>query len=105
MTMHKALDPRDDVNRLYVSSKEGGRGLAGIEESFNASIGRHEDYIENHEGRLITASRHNTDDTRISRTEITRKQIWEEKQFFGFFKRLTRKRGRGYGRETFLRET
>ena len=27
MTMHKALHPRDDVDRLYVSRKEGGRGL------------------------------------------------------------------------------
>ena len=25
MTMHKALHPRDDVDRLYVSRKEGGR--------------------------------------------------------------------------------
>ena len=33
MTMHKALHPRDDVDRLYVSRKEGGRGLASIEDS------------------------------------------------------------------------
>ena len=26
MTMHKALHSRDDVDRLYVSRKEGGRG-------------------------------------------------------------------------------
>ena len=25
--MHKALHPRDDVGRLYVSRKEGGRGF------------------------------------------------------------------------------
>ena len=31
MTMHKALHPRDDVDRLYVSRKEGGRGFASIE--------------------------------------------------------------------------
>ena len=28
--MHKALHPCDDVDRLYVSRKEGGRGLASI---------------------------------------------------------------------------
>ena len=33
MTMHKALHPRDDVDRLYVSRKEGGRGLASTEGS------------------------------------------------------------------------
>ena len=31
MTMHKALHPRDDVDILYVSRREGGRGLASIE--------------------------------------------------------------------------
>ena len=30
MTMHKALHPRDDVDRLYMSRKEGGRGLAAM---------------------------------------------------------------------------
>ena len=32
MTMHKALHPRD-VDRLYISRKEGGRGLTSIEET------------------------------------------------------------------------
>ena len=45
MTMHKALNPRDDVDRLYVSRKEGGRELASIENSDEASIQRLEDYI------------------------------------------------------------
>ena len=40
MTMHRALHRRDDVNRLYVSRKEGGRGLASIEDSVDASIQR-----------------------------------------------------------------
>ena len=44
MTMHKALHPRDDVDRLYVSRKQGGRRLASIEDSFDASIQRLEDY-------------------------------------------------------------
>ena len=37
MTMHKALHPRDDVDRLYVSRKERGRGLASIEDTVDAS--------------------------------------------------------------------
>ena len=40
MTMHKALRPRDDVDRLYVSKKEGGRGLASFEDSVDSSIQR-----------------------------------------------------------------
>ena len=31
MTMHKALHPRDDVDKLYVSRKARGRGFASIE--------------------------------------------------------------------------
>ena len=30
MTMHKVIHPRDDVDRLYVSRKEGGGGLTSI---------------------------------------------------------------------------
>ena len=46
MTMHKALHSRDDVGRLYISRKVGGRGLASIEDSVDASIQRLEDYTE-----------------------------------------------------------
>ena len=88
MTMHKALHPRDDVDRLYVSRKEGGRGLASIEDSVDASIQRLEDYIEKHEGGLIAAIRNNTDNTIDNRMTKTRKQKWEEKQLHGRFKRL-----------------
>ena len=47
------------------------------------------DYIEKCRGRLITATRNNTNDSRISRTTITRKQKWGEKQLYGCFKRRT----------------
>ena len=40
MTMHKALHPTDDFDRLYVSRKEGGRGLASNEDSVDPSIQR-----------------------------------------------------------------
>ena len=63
MTMHKALHPRDDVDKRYVSRKEGGRGLLNIEDSVDTSIQRLEDYIEKHEQGLITVIRNNTDNT------------------------------------------
>ena len=72
-TMHKVLHPRDDVDRLYMSRKEGRRGLASNEDSVDASIKRVEDYIEKHGERLITATRNNTDNMRTNRTTITRK--------------------------------
>ena len=52
---YKALHPSDDVDRLYISRKEGGRGLASIEDSVDASIQRFEDYIEKHKRGLFTA--------------------------------------------------
>ena len=38
MTMHKALHPRDEANRLSLSKKEGGRGYDSIKDSVDASI-------------------------------------------------------------------
>ena len=63
MTMHKPLHPREDFDKLYVSRKEGGRGLASIGDSFDASIRRLEDHIEKPERGLITAIRNNMDNT------------------------------------------
>ena len=61
--MHNALHPRDEVDRLYVPRKEGGRGLASIKNSVDTSIKRIEDYIEKHERGLITAIRNNPENT------------------------------------------
>ena len=69
--MYKALHPRDDVDRLYVSRKEGGRGLASIEDNVGASIRRLEDYTEKHDGGLITAIRNDTDNTMENKMTIT----------------------------------
>ena len=38
ITMYKASHPRNDFDRLYVPRKEGGRGLAIIEDRLDASI-------------------------------------------------------------------
>ena len=75
MTMHKALHPRDDVDRIYVSRKEGGRGYASIEDTFDASIQWLEDYIEKHERGLIPTIRNNTDNTIDERVTTTRKKM------------------------------
>ena len=69
--LHRALHSRDDVARLWVLRKEGGRG--------RISIQRLEDYLKTCGERLITATRKNTDITSINRIKITRKQKWIEK--------------------------
>ena len=73
MTMHKALHPRDEVNKLYVSRKER-RGVACIEDRVDASIQRLEDSVQKHDGGLITAIRNDNDNTMDNRMTITRKQ-------------------------------
>ena len=88
MTMHKALHPRDDVDRLYVSRKEERRGRASIKDSVDASIQRLEDFTEKHERGLITTIRNDTDNTIDDRMTTTRKQKWEKNQLYGRFKRL-----------------
>ena len=42
-----ALRPGDDVDRVYVSRRERGRGLASIEDSVDELIQQLEDYIGN----------------------------------------------------------
>ena len=49
MTMHKALHPRDDTDRLYVSRNGGGRGLVCIQDSIDASIQWLKDYRNKHQ--------------------------------------------------------
>ena len=88
MTLHKALHPRDDVNKLYVSRKKWGRGLVSIEDSVDASMQWPEDYMQEHDGEMITAIRNDTDNTLDNRMTITRKQKWEGKQLYEDFKRL-----------------
>ena len=86
ITMHEALHSRRWQTIFIKKGAE--RGLASTENSVNASIQRFEDYIEKHERGPITATRNDTDNTKIHGMTITRKQKWEEKQLYGCFKRL-----------------
>ena len=61
MTIHKTLSPRDDVDRLHVSRKEGGRGPTRIENSVNASTQGLEDYIHRRGGKVIKTNGNITD--------------------------------------------
>ena len=78
-----------------MSRKEGGRGLTNIEDSVDTSIQRQENYIKNRRGRLITATKNNTDNKSINRANITRKQKWGRKQLYGHFKRQASEISRG----------
>ena len=74
----RKLMTRDDVNRLYVSRNEGGRGLTSFEDRVDASIQRLKDNIEKHERGLIRAIRKDIDYTTDDIMAIPRKQKWEK---------------------------
>ena len=76
--MHTTLHPIDGVERLYVSRKEGGRGLTSIEDRVDASV-RLKGYKEKYEG-LITAIRNDTANMMDSRMIITRKNNGKKKK-------------------------
>ena len=77
MIMHKAWHPRDDIDRLYVSRKERGGGIASTKDSADALIQQLEDYIEKHKEELIKATRNDTDNMKTNRMTITRKiTLW-----------------------------
>ena len=77
--MHKALRPRDGVDRLYVSKKKKKKkrtkkdkeDFPSIEDSVDASIQRPGDNTEKCGKELITVTRNNTYNWSISGTKIT----------------------------------
>ena len=76
MTMKKALHPRDDLEKIYVSRNERGRGLADIEDCVDASIRQLEDYIEKSKERLITATgKVQTTSINRTKTKIKNKKL------------------------------
>ena len=57
MKIHKALNRRDYIDSVFVSNKEGGRGLVNIKNCIDASIKEHEEYIQNTTERQFKAAR------------------------------------------------
>ena len=56
MTMHKALHPKDDIDGVYMSNKEG-RGLTSIENSIDALILQFEYFIKKSKERISTVTK------------------------------------------------
>ena len=56
MSVHKALHPRDDIDRFYVLKKEGGRGLVSTEDCIDATIQGLEKYTKKIKEKLITSA-------------------------------------------------
>ena len=58
MTIHRALNPKIDLARIYLSRKEGGRGLISVEDTVKLAIlGLKRYVLTSEEGLLIAARR------------------------------------------------
>ena len=55
--MHQALNPKSDIARIYLSRKEGGRGLISVEDTVKLAILRFERYVLISVERLLIAAR------------------------------------------------
>ena len=56
-TIYGALHPKSDVDRLYIPTKEGGRGLISTEDCVEKAIRGLEVYVHGSEERLIQAAK------------------------------------------------
>ena len=55
--MHQALNPKSDIARIYLSRKEGGRGLISVEDTVKLAILRFERYVLISVEQLLIAAR------------------------------------------------
>ena len=66
--MHKAFNPRDDIDRLYVLRKGGGwGGFVSVEDCVESLIQGLEDYIKKRKVRLLTAANNSIGNIRTNR--------------------------------------
>ena len=77
MTRHKALHPRNNIHRLYVSRKQGGRSCPSIEDCVDASTQSLEEYINKSKERPFIA----TSNSNINiRTNLKKQQNLENRK-------------------------
>ena len=97
MTMHGALHPKSDVDRLYIPRKEGGRGLQSVEDTVAIAIAGLESYVRISTEAFITAARLVDGDLadvesakEVKKQRRTKKkEKWRNKRMHGQFLRQT----------------
>ena len=82
--MHKALHTRNNIDRLYVPRKEGGRGSTSVEDCVDVAIHGLEKYSKKGEERLIIAASNSNVNLRAKNiTTKSKKTKTERKQLYG----------------------
>ena len=92
LTMHGALHPRSDVDRLYVNREDGGRGLLSVEDSIRQAENAISEYLEKTEEPILKltkqvsinkAPKPKQDFSREQKRQ--REQNWKEKNLHGIW--------------------
>jgi hypothetical protein len=90
LTMHGGLNPKADIDRLYVKRKKGGRGLISIESAVDREVNALRRYITTtSEPMLKEAQQHRV--LPASKEQVDRESIWKEKVMHGQFARQLQK--------------
>ena len=95
-TIYGALQPKSDVDRLYIPRKEGARGLISIEDCVELAIRGLEVYVHRNEERLIQTARGDKidglEDAIVLKRSKKEKRLegWEEKVLHGQYLRQTK---------------
>ena len=95
-TIYEALQPKSNVDRLYIPRKEGGRRLKSIENCVELAIRGLEVYVYGSEERLIQAARGDKIDGLEAASVLKRSkrdkrlEKWEGKVLHGQYLRQTR---------------
>ena len=91
---HKALHLIEHIDRLYVSRKEGGGGLANTQNSFEPSIQKLEEFMKNAEEYWLQPPETEATETPIEQNsqkthKYTHTNKWKKTQLHRYFKQLT----------------
>ena len=96
LTMHNGFHPKSNVDRLYLSRIEGGRGLIGVQDTVETAILGLRNNVRNSKERLLIAAHTmEEDDDRETPNEYKkreknkRKTQWTQNQLHGQFIRQT----------------
>ena len=95
--MHKLHHPKDDVHRLCIKRKEGGRGLSNTDECVEDTIAGLHHYVQNSQERFIFAAWRSLGEQQVTeppkvtkqRRQTKRKQDWKNKRLHDQFIRDT----------------
>ena len=96
MTMHKALHPRSNVDRVYLPRNRGGRGLMNIEDIILLEKAGLIDYVKSSNESLLVAARSVTAFENLDRRDTIKKRLIDnrieqvrQKQLHGQYLRQT----------------